>query len=126
MNSFVKQIAVFYIVGYVIISILYFTNNISQDFFTSSIYAGLLNLLNAFSAVKLFDISQQKGGGQSFIIYNLGGLVIRLFLLLIIFVLAIKFLNIDKYAFILVFFIFYFVSLVLEVVFYLKQTKKIT
>ena len=58
-------------------------------------------------------------------IYNLGGLSLRLFALLIIFVLVIKFLNIDKYAFILVFFLFYFITLVIEVLFYLRIAKKI-
>lgn len=57
-------------------------------------------------------------------IYNLGGLVVRLMVLLTIFVLVIKFLNIDNYGFILVFFLFYFISLVFEVKFYLKKAKK--
>lgn len=57
-------------------------------------------------------------------IYNLGGLVVRLMVLLTIFVLVIKFLNIDDYGFILVFFLFYFISLVFEVKFYLKKAKK--
>jgi len=104
---------------------LEYTGTISNLFFISSIYAGILNLINALAAVQLFKISY-KTGGSSFMIYNLGGLGIRLLFLLTIFVLVIKFLNIDKYGFILVFFLFYFISLVFEVIFYLKTAKKIS
>ncbi len=91
-------------------------------FFTSSIYAGLLNIINSFVAVKLFNISYKKGA-SSFMIYNLGGLGLRLMLLLVIFVLVIKFLNIDEYGFILIFFLFYFISLIFEVIFYINKTQ---
>lgn len=123
MNKFTKQIIFLYGIVYIILTTLYFTDVISQTFFISSIYAGLLNLINAFLAVKLFNLSY-KYGGSMFMIYNLGGLGIRMIFLLIIFVLVIKFLNIDKYAFILVFFLFYFISMIFEVMFYLKKAKK--
>ena len=110
---------------YLILAILRYTEIISQLFFISSIYAGILNLINAFAAVKLFEFSY-KSDGTSFLVYNLGGLGIRLTLLLIVFIVVIKFLNIDEYGFILVFFLFYFISLVFEVLFYLKTAKKIT
>lgn len=123
MNKFTKQIIFLYGIVYIILTTLYFTDVISQTFFISSIYAGLLNLINAFLAVKLFNLSY-KYGGSMFMMYNLGGLGIRMIFLLIIFVLVIKFLNIDKYAFILVFFLFYFISMIFEVMFYLKKAKK--
>jgi len=96
---------------------------ISSLFFISAVYAGVLNLINAFAAVQLFKISY-KADAQLFMIYNLGGLGVRLFLLLIVIFLVIKFLNIDEYGFILVFFLFYFISLILEVMFYLKIANK--
>ena len=123
MNKFTKQIIFLYGIVYIILTTLYFTDVISQIFLISSIYAGLLNLINAFLAVKLFNLSY-KYGGPMFMMYNLGGLGIRMIFLLIIFVLVIKFLNIDKYAFILVFFLFYFISMIFEVMFYLKKAKK--
>jgi hypothetical protein len=73
-------------------------------------------------AVKLFNISYKKGA-SSFMIYNLGGLGLRLMVLLVIFVLVIKFLNIDEYGFILIFFLFYFISLIFEVIFYINKTQ---
>lgn len=123
MNIFLKRIIVLYVLVFAVITILYYTNSISQLFLTSSVYAGVLNLINAIAAVKLFQLSH-KSGNSSFLIYNLGGLTIRLISLLIAFVIVIKFLNIDEYAFIFIFFIFYFVSLIFEVFFYIKTVKK--
>jgi hypothetical protein len=99
---------------------LRYLNVITDLFLVSAIYAGIINLINTLAAIKLFDISF-KSGTSFFMIYTLGGLGVRLMLLLIIFVIVIKFLNIDNYAFILVFFLFYFISLGLEVIFYLKK-----
>ncbi len=125
LNNFTKKILYLYLVVYFILFILHYTDVISQLFIISSIYAGLINLINAFAAVKLFNISY-KSGASTFMIYNLGGMGIRLFSILIMFVLVIKILNVDKYGFILVFFLFYFISLVFEVIFYLKTVKKIS
>ena len=122
MNSFIKRILVLYSIVYIVLGFLYFNNTISQLFFVSSIYAGILNLINSFAAVKLFNISYKKGA-SSFMIYNLGGLGLRLMVLLVIFVIVIKFLNIDEYGFILIFFLFYFISLIFEVIFYINKTQ---
>ncbi len=119
MKQFYKQILFLYTISLIILVILLFLNIISLLFFTSSLLAAGLNLLNAFVAVKLFQISYKKGS-SSFLIYNFGGLGIRLMGLLVVFLIIIKFLNIDKYAFIFIFFLFYFISLILEVFFYIK------
>lgn len=119
MKQFYKQILLLYIISLIILIVLLLLNITSVLFFLSSILAAGLNLLNAFAAVKLFQISYKKGS-SSFLIYNLGGLGIRLMGLLVVFLIIIKFLNIDKYAFIFIFFLFYFISLILEVFFYIK------
>jgi hypothetical protein len=123
-NSITKNIIFLYILVYSILSILKFFNVVNDLFLISSIYAGILNLANTYAAVKLFNFSY-RSGNTSFMIYSLGGLGIRLMVLLLIFVLVIKFLNIDYYGFILVFFLFYFISLIFEIIFYLKKAKKI-
>ena len=122
MNSFVKRIIILYAIVYIVLGIFYYIGTINQLFFTSAIYAGLLNIINSFAAVKLFNVSYKKGA-SSFMIYNLGGLGLRLLMLLVIFVLVIKFLNIDEYGFILIFFLFYFISLIFEVIFYINKTQ---
>ena len=102
--------------------ILYAFNIISNLNLISSFYAGFINIINSILAIVVFNKSY-KSGNQKFMIYTLGGMGLRLLLLLVLFFLAIKFLNIDYYGFILVFFLFYFISLVLEVLFYLKKAK---
>jgi len=124
LNSIAKKILYLYSIIYTIIAVLYFYNVVTELFLISSLYAGILNFINTFAAVKFFNKSY-KSGTSTFMIYTLGGLGLRLMVLLIVFVLVIKFLDIDKYGFILVFFIFYFISLIIEVLFYLKKTKKI-
>ena len=123
MTDFTKRIIYSYVIIFAILFILNFLDVISSLFLTSAIYAGVLNLINAFAAVRLFKISY-KSGAKSFMIYNLGGLGVRLIILMICIVLVIKFLNIDEYGFILVFFLFYFISLIFEVLFYLKIANK--
>jgi hypothetical protein len=122
LNSITKRIIFLYAFVYIIIFLLYFLNTVSSQFLISSIYAGIINLINSYFAVKLFNESF-KSGNQKFLIYNLGGLGIRLLVLMVVFVLIIKFLNIDYYGFILVFFLFYFNSLIFEVLFFLKKQK---
>jgi hypothetical protein len=103
--------------------ILKYFEIINELKFFSIIYAGILSLINVLTAVLLFRYSY-KSRHSSFMILNFGGLGIRVFFLLLGFVLVIKLLNIDKYAFILVFFLFYFISLSLEVVYYLQTATK--
>ncbi len=119
MKSFFRRIIYLYIFIFILISVFYYINIITPKFLYSSILAGLINFLNAFSAVKLFQISYKKGG-SSFLLYNFGGMGIRLAVLLILILIIIKFLNIDLYGFIFIFFLFYFITLILEVIFYAK------
>lgn len=124
MKNLTRKIILFYLITYFILIALYYFHVITTHFLISSIYAGAINLINSFAAIKVFELSLKKEG-SAFMFYNLGGLGIRLFIILVIFVLVIKFLNIDKYGFILTFFIFYFVLLFLEVIFYHKTVKNI-
>ncbi len=110
----------FLAVSYGIISFLYLENIISYQSFISTIYAGLLNLLNLGCAYLLFNLSLKKPN-KLFVLYNLSGIGIRIFLMLALIALSIKFLKIDKYAFILVFFLFYFVLLSFEVRYILSK-----
>ncbi len=103
-----------FIVTYITVAILYYNNIISTYAVEASLYAGLLNLINLFAAYFLFKKSIGKSG-NTFVAFNLGGIGLRMVFLLISIALIIKFLKIDKYAFILVFLIFYIISLVYEI-----------
>ncbi len=82
--------------------------------FNSFLYAALLNFANSLIAISAFSFSASKSD-KSFIFFNLGGMVVRLFALLFLIFVIIKFLIIDVYEFILVFFVFYFIQLGVEI-----------
>ena len=105
---------------YVIAFILYFFKVISELFFISSIYAGALNIINFFAASFAFKWTLKKNN-KHFLIFNLGGMGVRLFFLLSSIFILLNFLKIDIYAFILVFFVFYFVFLIVEVNYFHKS-----
>ena len=123
MNSFIRNTLIIYSVSFVFIFLLKYFDVVSSIFYLSAIYAGVINLVNTFIAALLFKLSY-KSDHSSFMIFNFGGLGVRIIFLLISFILVIKFLNIDKYGFIFIFFIFYFISLALEVIFYSHSSKQ--
>ncbi|MCF8260854.1 MAG: hypothetical protein K9J12_08770 [Melioribacteraceae bacterium] len=88
----------------------------------SLLLAVIINSINFVVAIKLFDSAIGKSN-QIYLIYTLGGMVGRLFAMLILILLVILFLNIDKSTFILLFFIFYFSLLSLEIVYFLEIAK---
>jgi len=107
------------------IAIAYFleTNtHINNLVYKSIIGAMILNYLNTIAAVTLFNYSYKKGN-KKFLIYNLGGLGIRLLLILIAILIIIKIIIVDILAFLLIFFIFYFILLTLEVIYFHRKVK---
>ena len=123
MNRFIRNTLFFYLGSFFFIYLLSNFEVLSQEFLFSALYAGAVTLFNSLLAAIIYSYSYKKGH-SSFMIFNFGGLGIRLFILLISFILIIKLLNIDKYGFIFIFFIFYFVSLILEVMFYSQSSEK--
>jgi len=117
-----RQALLVFLFLYLIILILVVSNVISFWSFLSTIYAGVLILLNFTAATFLYKLSFNKQN-KIYLLFNLGGMGIRIAFLLISIVLVIKFLKIDKYAFILVFFIFYFIALIFELRYVLSKNK---
>jgi hypothetical protein len=78
-----------------------------------------LNLFNFGIAVPLFLKSLEKSN-NIFLFYNLGGLIFRFFFLLIAIFIVLNSLKIDKYGFILQFFIIYFLLISLEIAIFHK------
>ncbi len=113
-----------FVIVYLAVAVLYFFKIISSYSVEAALYAGLLNLINLFIAYFLFKNSVGKSG-NTFVAFNLGGIGIRMIFLLISIALIIKFLKIDKYAFILVFFLIYFILLSLEVAYIIVNKKVI-
>lgn len=117
----IKFTGLIYISIYIIISGLYFVKFITTPILISSIYAGILTCINFIIALFLFEYSFKKSN-KIFLIFNFGGLGLRLLFLMIAIFIIIKFLIIDKYAFILTFFLFYFIFLSIEII-YLHKNK---
>jgi hypothetical protein len=113
----INSAIIFTIACIITIALLYFFQIIDQLFLNSAIYAILFNIINFVAAVYLFKSSLGKSN-NTFLIKNLGGMGLRLIILLLVIFISLKFLNIDRYGFILVFFIFYFVYLILEINFF--------
>lgn len=111
-----------FFIGYLLIGLLYYSGIISHTFFIASIYAGILNLVNSLVAILLFNKVSEKSYNL-FLLANLGGMIGRMFFILISVVVVIKFLNIDKYGFILVFFVYYFCLLLIEIWYFYNQSK---
>jgi hypothetical protein len=113
----INSAIIFTIACIITIALLYFFQIIDQLFLNSAIYAILFNIINFVAAVYLFKSSLGKSN-NTFLIKNLGGMGLRLIILLLVIFISLKFLNIVRYGFILVFFIFYFVYLILEINFF--------
>ena len=118
----IKQISIILIGTTLIIAILNYFNLVSSDFLVASLIAGAMTFISSFSAFFFFQKSIGKKSSE-FLMYNLGGMIFRLIFLLVVVIIVIKFLNIDEYAFIFLFFIFYFISLVFEINYFRKKAK---
>ncbi len=107
-------------------AILFFaeTNFFSSELFSSFLYASALNLINYVLALVLFAFAQSSSDNRGFLKFALGGMIFRMFLVIFLIFLLIKFLNIQIGDFILTFFIIYFILLILEIRFYLKRIKR--
>jgi hypothetical protein len=105
---------------YLIIFTLYLLKVVSDLVLVTSIYAGALNIINFLAASLVFKWTLKKDN-KKFLLFNLGGMGVRLFFLLCSIFILLNFLKIDIYAFILVFFVFYFVFLIVEVNYFHKS-----
>ncbi len=114
MRNILKTIIYLFFPPYVVTYILKLLNIINITTELSIFLALFLNLINLFLALLLFNISKNRSN-QLFLLLNLGGMGVRVLFLLFTFTLSLIFLEIDKYAFILVFLIFYSIGIFFEV-----------
>ncbi len=114
MRSILKTLVYIFFPPYAIIYLLKIFEVITIETEISVFLALFLNLANLFISLILFNLSKTKSN-QAFMLLNFGGMGLRILFLLITFTLSLIFLEIDKYAFIFVFLIFYSLSIVFEV-----------
>ncbi len=115
----------FYIyIPLIIISyVLYLTSVIDHKSFVSIFTALFLNLINLFAALLFYYLSINRSN-QVFMLLNIGGMGVRIFFLLFGVMMSLIFLEIDEYAFILVFLIFYSISIYIEIKYFYKVNQK--
>ncbi len=114
MRNILKIIVYIFFPPYLLIYLLKYLGMIDITSEVSMFLALFLNLVNLFLALLFYDISKNKSN-QLFLLLNLGGMGVRVMFLLITFTSCLIFLEIDKYAFILVFLIFYSIGIFFEV-----------
>ncbi len=119
----IKQIYTIYIGFALIFVLLNVFDVIEWNIVEACLLALVINVPATFSAYFFFNKSLGKSNNE-FLLFNLGGMMVRLFFLLVVVFIVIKFLNIDKYAFIFLFFIFYFTSLIFEVNYFRVKAKE--
>lgn len=106
-----------------ILGLLWILAIVDKEFVDSALLSGLINLVNFSSASAVFAVFHNKSD-KKFIKYVLGGMVVRMLLLLAVVFIILKFLKIDEYAFIFTFFLIYFVFLCVEIYNFHKKTMK--
>lgn len=80
----------------------------------SVLYACAISFINFIVFIVLAEFSNKKSN-KVFLIYNLGGMAIRMVLMLVLVFLTIKFLKIDEFKFIFAFFLLYVFFLIYEI-----------
>lgn len=121
MRRISNQFLVLFVSVYSVIFILYISGIIDSSFLEVSLYAGLLNLINAILTVYLYN-KGYKNTTKNFLIYIFGGMIIRMFLILFLFFIFIKFVHLDEMKFVFTFFVLYFITLILEINYYRIKT----
>ena len=105
------------------IIILFITEKINSEFFFSLFYGFLFSIINFVLGIISIHYGFEKGD-KLFLVIVFGGLVLRLFLMFILIVIALKFLFVSPNSFIFTTFIFYFYYLIVEI-FILTQKKNL-
>ena len=120
-NNFLLKMSLF--IGLIFASILLLNqiSIISFDFLKSFIIAGVITYLNFVSGYIFLKLSNNKSN-TIFLIMILGGMLLRLFMMLLLVFISLKFLDIKTGVFIFVSFFFYVFYLFVEIL-YLYRDK---
>ncbi len=119
----IKVPLLFFIVAIVLSQLLFHFNLISFQILVSLSLGILIPFINFLIFYTLFSQSFNKSN-KIFLIFNLGGMVFRLILMLAALFITLKYLNIDVYGFIFVFFLWYVLLLVYEIILIKNKLEK--
>src|ERR1035437_3736572 len=115
-NNFLMKMSLF--IGLIFISILflYQIKIISFDFLKSFILASVITYLNFLMGYFFLIVSKGKSD-TIFLIMIMGGMILRLFFMLLLVLISLKFLDIKTGVFIFVIFFFYVFYLLVEILY---------
>ena len=121
-NNFLLKMSLF--IGLIFIGILslFQLNVISFDFLKSFIIAGVITYLNFVSGYFFLKFSKNKSD-NIFLILVMGGMILRLFMILLLVFISLKFLDIKTGIFIFIIFFFYVFYLFFEILYLYKEKK---
>ena len=114
MREILRTVIYIFFPPYLITYILRLFDVISLTTELSVFLALFLNMINLLLALFFYNFSKSKSN-QIYMIVNFGGMGLRILFLLLAIILTLIFLEIEKYAFILVFLIFYSLSIFVEI-----------
>lgn len=86
-------------------------------------YAVLISIINFSVFVILTEYSYKKSN-KLFLLYNVGGMGVRIFLMLLLVFITIKFLKVDEFEYIFTFFLLYILFLVCEINIIIRKVEK--
>ena len=121
-NNFLIKVSLFIGFIFTCILLLFQFNIISFDFFKSFILAGVITYLNFLSGYLFMKFSHNRSDNL-FLIMIFGGIVLRLFLILLLVFISLKFLDIKTGVFIFVIFFFYVFYLFIEILYLYKDKR---
>ncbi len=122
-KNFLFGAGIIFITGAVLF-FLFPENFFESELFMAYLWASAINIANFSLALVFYSFGIKSENNSVFLKSALGGMVFRLFFIIFLIFILIKFLNIQKSSFILIFFINYFILLIVEINFYLKKLKR--
>jgi hypothetical protein len=121
-NNFLMKMSLFIGLIFISILLLYQINIISFDFLKSFILAGFITYLN-FLLGYFFLVFSKGKSDTIFLIMIMGGMLLRLFFMLLLVLISLKFLDIRTGVFIFVIFFFYVFYLLVEILYLYKEKR---
>ena len=120
-EKFLGKSLIIIFIPFLILVFIYSFSFVSETFFISVITGGVLSTFNFLLGILAIKIGL-KPSGDLFFKAVIGGMILRLFLVLVLVFISLKFLNINENSFIFSILFFYILYLIFEII-YLNMKK---
>ena len=120
-EKFLGKSLIIIFIPFLILVFIYSFSFVSETFFISVITGGVLSTFNFLLGILAIKIGL-KPSGDLFFKAVIGGMILRLFLVLVLVFISLKFLNINENSFIFSILFFYILYLIIEIIYlYMKK-----